>query len=160
MGVSLARDLRQHPDTVNIAAKRGGKLIKAHEGPGDAIAEDKGRSLCPRWMGIYSQGDSKASVQVGERGGGIEQTRGYRRDSIVAQPPYSGAADGKHATATASVATRRVSLARGPRKHTDAVTSRQKAGNSQSKPAKGPAMQLPRWRAIAVPAWGGHLQPW
>ena len=118
---------------------------KAHKGPDDAIAEDGGRSLCLRGMGIYSQGDSKASVHVGERGGKVEQTRGYRRDSIVVQPPYSGAADGKHATATVLVATRRVSLARGRRQHSDMVNIVAKCGQKSIKShTKRPAWRLPR----------------
>ena len=46
--------------------------------------------MCLRGMGIYSHGDSRASIQLGERGGGIEQTRGYRRDSVVLHVPRVG----------------------------------------------------------------------
>ena len=37
---------------VNTAAKREAKLIKAYEGPSDAIAEDGGGSMCLRGMGM------------------------------------------------------------------------------------------------------------
>ena len=75
---------------VNTAAKREAKLIKAYEGPSDAIAEDGGGSICLRGMGIYSHGDSKASIQFYERGGEVEQTRGYRCDSVVLHVPTAG----------------------------------------------------------------------
>ena len=60
---------------------------KAHKGPDDAIAEDGGLSLCPRGMGMYSHGDSKVSVHVGERGGEIKQVRRYRHESVVLHIP-------------------------------------------------------------------------
>ena len=63
---------------------------KSHEAPGVAIAEDGGRSLCLRGVDIYSHGDPRVSVQLGECGGKVEQARRYRRDVVIGQFPTVG----------------------------------------------------------------------